>query len=53
MGCLFSKIEDDVEVVDIEKNNDLILNLKFYDNIKKKKVVDFYDIGPKGRDAIF
>ena len=52
MGCLISKPEK-VEVVDIEENNKLMENLKFYNNLKNKKIVDMYDIPNKGIDRIF
>ena len=56
MGCIFTKKENiPTETVDIESNNQLMENLKFYDkqNYKQKEQVDFYDFHYSGKDKIF
>jgi len=52
MGCFFSKNTEICEIIDIEENNKLMDNIKFYDNVKNKKVIDMYDIQNKGIDKI-
>jgi hypothetical protein len=54
MGCLISKEKENVEVVDIEENNKLMENLKFYhkQNKKQNKIIDFYDFHYNGKDII-
>lgn len=51
MGCFFFKQYDDknnIEIIDVESNNQLMQNLKFYENQR----VDLYDLAYSGKECI-
>jgi len=56
MGCIFSKPEqNNTEIVNIEENNQLMENLKFYnnqDNQNNQNNIYIYDCAYRGKDKI-
>lgn len=52
MGCIFSKPEPNSEIVDIEQNNQLMENLKFYNNQNNQNNIYIYDCTYRGKDEI-
>jgi len=56
MGCFFSKPDLNCEIVDIEQNNQLMENLKFYNNQNnqntKNNNIYIYDCTYRGKDEI-
>ena len=57
MGCIFLKPEPNCEIVDIEQNNQLMENLKFYNNQNNQNKINknntyIYDCSYRGKDEI-